>query len=331
MSRWSSAVIGIVLGLVFLGAAALLLDWHEVWKVLSDARWTWVLTALAVVPAYIYVKALRWRVLMTPVAATTSRRLLPAVWAGNAGNYLAPHFGELVRVMVAGEQIGANRSALLATIGVERFFDFTALGILAAVILLPGGDALSPALAAAMGAMAVLAVVLLAVVMAFLAWPEPLLGLATRVTQWLSPRVHKFLMRALRNGMAGLSTMRKPALVMSAGMLSLAQWVLIGVCVAASMKAVALPVWIAPVAAVVLLNVAGLVLPAAPGHVGTIQLAFIVGLQGFGIGREPSFAASLVFNAAMVVPVMLIGFPILSRAGVQLGAYLAGRLRIDAT
>ena len=32
MSRWSSAAIGIVLGLVFLGAAALLLDWHELWK-----------------------------------------------------------------------------------------------------------------------------------------------------------------------------------------------------------------------------------------------------------------------------------------------------------
>jgi len=79
-----------------------------------------------------------------------------------------------------------------------------------------------------------------------------------------------------------------------------------------------------------LLNVVGLVLPAAPGHVGTIQVAFIVALHGFGIAREPAFAASLVFNGVMVLPVMLVGLPILSRAGIRLGVYLAGSRRGDS-
>ena len=35
-----------------------------------------------------------------------------------------------------------------------------------------------------------------------------------------------------------------------------------------------------------LLNVIGLTLPAAPGHVGTVQLAFLVGLAPFGVPHE---------------------------------------------
>ncbi len=74
-----------------------------------------------------------------------------------------------------------------------------------------------------------------------------------------------------------------------------------------------------------LLNVIGLTLPAAPGHVGTVQLAFIVGLAPFGVTRAEAFAGSVIYNVLMVVPTVILGFPGLRRAGSELRERLAWR------
>jgi uncharacterized membrane protein YbhN (UPF0104 family) len=76
---------------------------------------------------------------------------------------------------------------------------------------------------------------------------------------------------------------------------------------------------------VLLLNVIGLTLPAAPGHVGTLQLAFIAGLAPFGVEAEEAFAASVIYNVLMVVPTVILGLPGLRRAGVELRERLADR------
>jgi uncharacterized membrane protein YbhN (UPF0104 family) len=89
--------------------------------------------------------------------------------------------------------------------------------------------------------------------------------------------------------------------------------------------AVGVPVTLGSATATLLLNVIGLTLPAAPGHVGTVQLAFIVGLAPFGVAREPAFAASVVYNFLMVVPTVLLGLPGLRRAGTELRERLAAR------
>ena len=175
---------------------------------------------------------------------------------------------------------------------------------------------------AALGVVAVLAIALFTIAILFLLWPERLFGLTQRLLRPLAPRLRTFLEGALKQGMTALIIMRSWKLIVSVALLSVLQWVLIGACTAACMRSMNLPISYASVAAVVLLNVVGLVLPAAPGHVGTIQIAFIVALQGFTIARESAFAAALVFNAVMVVPVMLIGLPIVSHAGVRLGEYL---------
>ena len=97
--------------------------------------------------------------------------------------------------------------------------------------------------------------------------------------------------------------------------LSVLQWLVILGCVAFSLRAVDVSVTLAGAVSVLLLNVIGLTLPAAPGHVGTVQLAFLVGLAPFGVPHEEAFAASVVYNFLMVVPTVILGFPGLRRAG----------------
>ena len=92
-----------------------------------------------------------------------------------------------------------------------------------------------------------------------------------------------------------------------------------------SMRAVDAPGLDRGATATLLLNVIGLTLPAAPGHVGTVQLAFIVGLAPFGVAaRRPSRPRS-IYNVLMVVPTVILGLPGLRRAGAELRERLAAR------
>jgi uncharacterized membrane protein YbhN (UPF0104 family) len=62
---------------------------------------------------------------------------------------------------------------------------------------------------------------------------------------------------------------------------------------------------------VLLLLVVGLTLPAAPGHVGTTQIAFLLAARPFGVGKEEAIAASFVYNVFLPVPLIIIGTTVL--------------------
>ena len=116
----------------------------------------------------------------------------------------------------------------------------------------------------------------------------------------------------------GLGAIGTPRLLFPIFGLSLLQWLVFLGCVAFSLRAVDVPVTLASAVSVLLLNVIGLTLPAAPGHVGTVQIAFVVSLAPFGVTQEQAFAASVVYNFLIVVPTVILGFPGLRQSGAAL-------------
>jgi uncharacterized protein (TIRG00374 family) len=319
-----SLLLGTLLGAVFLVVAGWALDWAALRAALGRADPGYAALIVPAVVLYLLAKAARWRVLIRPIVDTRTSRLFGAVCAGNAGNYVVPHFGELLRVIIAGDRLRVARSALLGSIAVERLFDFAALALLAAVLLLPGGRQAAET-TGAIWLVALLAVGLLIAIAAFMIWTEPLTR-AIDGMSWLKPaRLRSFVVRVLRNGTPGLAMMRSPGLVIPVAVASLLQWAFIGISIAMSLRAVGISAAPDAVMAVVLLNVVGLVLPAAPGHVGTIQLSFAVALRGFGVPWETAIAASIVYNTLVVAVVMVLGLPAISRAGIRVGEVLRQR------
>jgi len=154
---------------------------------------------------------------------------------------------------------------------------------------------------------------------------ESCLGFARWLLAPFPARFGDGVVHQLRQAAVGLGAIASPRLVTPIFALSILQWLAVLGCVAFSMRAVDVPVTLGSATATLLLNVIGLTLPAAPGHVGTVQLAFIVGLAPFGVAREAAFAASVIYNFLMVVPTVLLGLPGLRRASVELRERLAAR------
>ncbi len=305
---------GAALGALFLWLAVRKLDWAAFGAALAHAHPGEIALGVACLLAYYVLKALRWRFLVEPFARARTRELLPAVLAGLAGNYVFPHVGEIARAVLAGRRLKTPPGALLGSIAIERFFDFLALLVIVVVVLLPLGG-MDDDIRAASYFVAILSAAILAAVVLFVFHTETCLAIGRRILSPFSPRLAGVAEYHLRQARVGLGAIGTPRLLVPIFGLSVLQWLVILGCVAFSLRAVDVSVTLAGAVSVLLLNVIGLTLPAAPGHVGTVQLAFLVGLAPFGVPHEEAFAASVVYNFLMVVPTVILGFPGLRRAG----------------
>ena len=85
----------------------------------------------------IVLRALRWRVLLRPVADVPFRHTLPANLVGYLANNILPaRLGELVRTDDLGVRSGVPRSTILGTIVVERVVDTVVLVAIASIAIL---------------------------------------------------------------------------------------------------------------------------------------------------------------------------------------------------
>jgi uncharacterized protein (TIRG00374 family) len=289
-----------------LGAVGRRVDVAQVTAVLRDLDVGYAALAVAASMAFLYVKAWRWTLLLSPLRRTRIRDLLRAVCAGTAANLIVPHAGEFTRVLMVGARQAIPTSALLASIVIERLFDFAAvLFFLGAVAVASSGlpQALVPASLVAAGLF--LGLLLIA---AFVVYQSKLaLRILELLLKPLPARAATFMRAQAESGIEGLSSLRSAHVLLKVALVSLVMWSTIVLLTYFSVLATGQPIPISAAVAVMALLIAALTLPAAPVYVGTTQLAFALGLAAFGVNSTHSFAASVVYTLFGLLPMLAVG------------------------
>ncbi len=314
--------LGALLGACFLYVALHAMDWSALVAQLWQFRWQFLIPLLAAQLFYFVVKSIRWQFLLRPLAPASALRLLRPVITGIAGNYVIPHAGEFARSLLASRQLRLPISALLATVVIERVFDFLALLAITIVIMLPTGR-LSPDIRLACWCVGFLCAAAIAVIVAFLAYKEACFRLAQRFLVNAPHRIRGRMMRQLHAAADGFGAFANSDMLLPIFLLSILQWLSILACVALSMMSVHADVTLGAANSVLLLIAIALVLPAAPGHLGTVQLAFVIGLAPFGVPPTDAIAGSLVYNVVTVAPSLVLGASGLRDAGILLSRRLS--------
>jgi glycosyltransferase 2 family protein len=130
--------------LVAVGLAAVLLyyslggiDWRQVWTLISHARPGYVALMCTFASGALFLRALRWRILLSsagPVPIGT------AFWATSVGyfgnNFLPARAGELARTLMISSRCGLTSAYVLTTAMLERMVDALALVIISALVML---------------------------------------------------------------------------------------------------------------------------------------------------------------------------------------------------
>ena len=305
-------VIGVIIGLGLLYLSVRNVDFGSVRESFSQADFRYAIVTLVVLAGFYWLKAMRWRDILSPVGGFSSATLFPSMISGAACNNLLPaHLGEIVRVYMLGHQLQISKAAILATLVVERIFDLIAVLVLTTIALLM--IEVDAQFHAAALFLAVVAGVGLTVTYLTARYPETAVGLMERTLHFLPQRFIQRLSSLLTNTSAGLLALRDPRLFLLVLGNSIVQWLAMAICVYFAILAFDIEVPSYAAILVLALLVAGVSLPTSPGFVGTIQFCFVLGLKQFGIDANTAFAASVFYHTITFVSVTLTGLYFMHR------------------
>jgi uncharacterized protein (TIRG00374 family) len=286
------AAVGVAISAVALFLVVRSVDLGATWNVMRTAQPGWLLLLGAFIVTDLLIRGLRWRILLSPVGGVRYRDSLGALLVGYlANNVLPARLGEVVRSHDMGERSGLSKSTILGTIVVERVVDTLVVVVIAAVAIFVLSVRGIVASAVLVG-LAVTAVLVVGIVVGLAAHRLPGADrLSAFINRW--PRVHGLLVR-LRVGLAITRNLRVMAIALA---LTLGSWS----CSVLGFAAGAQSVGIEPTMGQAALLAAGVNLftavPAAPGYVGTFELAAVTIAASVGIDREPALAFAVLVHA----------------------------------
>src|SRR5512147_1775868 len=146
--------IGIGISLFFLFLLFRKIDFNKLLSAFREMDYRYLWPAVLFTFTSYFFRAVRWRFLLIPLKKTRLGNLFPATIIGYMVNNLLPaRVGEFVRAFVLAEKEELGKSAVFATLVVDRLFDgFTVLLILLftffAVKLPPGKEGMQHSLVA---------------------------------------------------------------------------------------------------------------------------------------------------------------------------------------
>ncbi len=310
--------IGIVISVALVYLVIRSVNPESVFAAFKDANLLFLIPALLLYFTGVFVRAVRWHVLLRPVQTISVRRLFQVLTVGFMANDILPlRAGEAVRAYVLWNKERVSPGATVATILVERIFDgLTLTGFLVVGgLLVPLNDSLLllTRAAAVIFVVGVLGAVALAIV------PQFTLRVTATFLRPFPARLRDLALRVIasfENGLHILRSARETGLVL---VLSVAAWSL-----EASvfyMLMFSFPMEARYVAAVLGAAVANLasMIPSSPGYVGTFDVGLLNVLSGtFGVETSLATAYTLLVHVVLVVPITALGIVFLWREGLSL-------------
>jgi uncharacterized protein (TIRG00374 family) len=307
------AVAGIAISIVALWVVVGTVDLPAASDALARADLRWVVLLGGFIALDVVLRAIRWRMLLAPVARVPFRESLAALLVGYlANNVLPARLGELIRCHVLGDRTGVSRSTILGTVVVERIVDtavVVAIAAFAIVVLSVRG-----VVAAAIGVgVAITAVLVIGVLLAMVAHRLPF---AERAAARLADRPE--LRRILTRLREGLAVAGRPQTMLQSIGLSVAGWSCSVLGFAAAAQAVGIEPTIGQAALLAAGTNLATAIPAGPGYIGTFELAAVTIATSVGLPAGPALAFALIVHVATIV--------LTSLGGVV--AVLAGSIRL---
>ncbi|HEV3051787.1 MAG TPA: lysylphosphatidylglycerol synthase transmembrane domain-containing protein [Longimicrobium sp.] len=293
------AVVGIAATVFFLWLALRDVQWHEVAAHVRDANWLLLGAAVVVSTLGMYIRAMRWKPLLEPVApGIPFRPRIAGVFIGFGANNVFPaRLGEFARTWVLAREARIPLTAAFASLVLERALD----GIVMIVFLLvtmsmpafpaiaSGGDNVQAGVRIVTAITAMMLLVLL--LMAF--FPRRMTAVAERVAVVLPRAFRRPAVDALHAFINGLHVLRNPRLLAISVAWALFQWLFLAGSFVLAFRAFGID---APgfLGAVFLQSVIAVAvsLPAGPGFFGPFEAASVwgLGLWGVDASRAASFA-----------------------------------------
>jgi uncharacterized protein (TIRG00374 family) len=292
----------------------------EVVQALKQADYRGFILVMVLTLVGFWIRAFRWRWLLSFPKRPSLDSLFSATMIGFMANNLLPfRLGEFVRAWALGRREGVSKTTVFATVVVERVVDMlTLLAIFGISLFLhPIASSTEAGRLTNAGAAIMLALSLALTIALVVLERNPVLmrAVVEQLTRPLPERVRRKGVAAIQHFVKGLGLFRDLPRLIWVFALSFAMFGAFAICLSLSMWALHIDVpWYAGLVMLVITAI-GIMVPAAPGYIGTLNLACVAGLALFGVGKEQAVPLSWFYWAGQWTPVTVVGFFYLRREG----------------
>jgi len=258
----------------------------EIGDALGQISWPWFPLMVALKASTLVVKDLRWRCELQAMAPGPYRRVFRCVGLGYFGNIVLPFkLGELLRVgLLKRHNPGVRFGDVLATIAAERALDGAVLAVMVGAVLHWASVPAWVMSGTILLLCAMVAVILLAII-------TPLHQLFLRILPENGPL--GWARRVVQAITRGTAVLRKPRAMSLATAYTALAWLIESLVFFCGVQALGLQLGYSATLVVTLLLSVGLLIPSAPGQIGTHQALSVLFLEPFGI--DPAAAVSISF------------------------------------
>lgn len=330
MNARLKSILSLVVGTLFVYWFVHKLNWSEVWAEVREANWGQLSLAVALLVGTYFVRVLRWRIFLAPMARPTLAALFRATMIGFSALFVMGRAGEMiVRPAALSVKEKVHPSASYATVMIERVFDmvmvvaFFAINLIFFEYVARDADAMrvfgwvkftGGLLLVAAGAGIWGLSVFRRRRHAALAYLEKKLG-------WLPASVARGLISLLRHiseGLAVLHDARDLTLTVSCTVLL---WLMVAVAHLLVVRAFGVPYEAVPFTGAVFvmgLSMLGSVVPTPGGSTGPFHTATAAALSFLGVHQSKSASIAIVLHLLIFAPATFFGLYYLAKEGLSL-------------
>ena len=266
--------------------------------------------ALATCLTY-FLRALRWRVVLTAEAAFSVGTVFSANMAGYLGNsFLPARAGEVIRSFILSSRSPLSKTYVLTTALAERTIDAVVLVLWASLVLLRVNPKPAWLRDVSWGttAMAMAGVLAISILPRTGKMCESLI-----LSVPLPAGIRQRLLHLAGQVLSGLRVFHDARRLAGFAVLTLVIWIIDAGGAMIGARAFGLPVTY-PMAVLLICGLGlGSAIAPTPGYVGTYQTVAIAVLTPFGISRDGALAYILVAQALGYVVVLALGLPAIIR------------------
>ena len=328
IKRWH-IWLGVVVSAVFLWLAFRKVDFALVWQQLKSANLFYVFLGIFFYFITLLLRTWRWQLLLLPINKVPLKRLFPILSAGYMANNIFPaRAGDVLRTVLLRRKDEVPISGSLATIIVEKLFD--GISILMLVFLnlkqltqfATNNQWISFIEKSAFWAGLVFGIIL-PLFLAMVVMPQK----AEHASDWLINRVVPGKIRQpVKNIITrftdGLKILRSPLHSLLVMIISISIWVVEAGLYWGVVRAMGFDLNFQSLLLVVGIVNLVLLVPAAPGGLGTFDAATKAMMEGFGFSPSDALSYALLLRVALWLPVTLLGAFFFVKEGFSLSSDL---------
>jgi uncharacterized protein (TIRG00374 family) len=296
-----------------------------VWAELARSD-PWLFLGATVLATVIFpIRALRWKVILEPVAPDVP---FGPLWRSTAigmmiNNVLPARAGELARAYALTREVPSIPfSTSIASLVVDRLFDaivLLALGLVAFMDPAFPSDATIAGQSLADWAMGgvVLTAGMLVAVYALVFFPRALIVAFEILSRRISPRLEERGRLALQRFSDGLSVMRSPRRFTLVLVWTVVHWLVSALGTWLGLLAVGIQLPFSAALFVQTVTAFGVALPSAPGFFGVFEAIAVLTLAVYGVSAALATSWAIGFHILTFIPITVIGAVYFVRLGMH--------------